>query len=106
MVMKRYGLHYARSHTLSKLCPLAVGKISVAFYLVSLQSLIKKDTDPWFKFSGAIEEFNDIRRNELCCSLWISVDETMSAWRPRKTATGGLPNISFIVRKPELLGKI
>lgn len=66
----------------------------------------KKDTDPWFKFSGAIEEFNEIRRNELCCSLWVSVDETMSAWKPRKTATGGLPNISFIVRKPEPLGKI
>jgi hypothetical protein len=30
----------------------------------------------------------------------------MSAWRPRKTALGGLPNISFIARKPEPLGKI
>jgi len=29
----------------------------------------------------------------------------MSAWRPRKTALGGLPNISFIARKPEPLGK-
>jgi hypothetical protein len=29
----------------------------------------------------------------------------MSAWRPRTTALGGLPNISFIARKPEPLGK-
>ncbi len=28
----------------------------------------------------------------------------MSAWRPRSTALGGLPNISFIMRKPEPLG--
>ena len=28
----------------------------------------------------------------------------MSAWRPRKDKTGGLPNISFILRKPEPLG--
>ncbi len=28
----------------------------------------------------------------------------MSAWRPRTTALGGLPNISFVVRKPEPLG--
>jgi hypothetical protein len=28
----------------------------------------------------------------------------MSAWRPRKNKTGGLPNISFILRKPEPLG--
>ena len=28
----------------------------------------------------------------------------MSAWRPRTTAPGGLPNISFVLRKPEPLG--
>jgi hypothetical protein len=30
----------------------------------------------------------------------------MCALRPRKMATGGLPNISFILRKPEPLGKL
>jgi hypothetical protein len=30
----------------------------------------------------------------------------MFAWCPRKTKTGGLPNISFIMRKPEPLGKV
>ena len=28
----------------------------------------------------------------------------MSAWRPHTTKTGGLPNITFILRKPEPLG--
>lgn len=65
----------------------------------------KKDMDPWYRFSGAIDDFNEIRADVLCDSKWISVDETMCAWKPRKTATGGLPNISFIVRKPEPLGE-
>ena len=38
-------------------------------------------------------------------SSWIKVlDESMSAFKPRTTKTGGLPNISFIARKPEPLG--
>ncbi len=65
----------------------------------------KKKSDPWYQFSSAVDEFNEIRKSELCGSLWISIDETMCAWKPRKTALGGLPNISFIVRKPEPLGK-
>ena len=32
------------------------------------------------------------------------LDESMSSHRPRKTATSGLPNMSFILRKPEPLG--
>jgi hypothetical protein len=66
----------------------------------------RKETDVWYKFSAAIDEFNEIREKLICGSRWISVDETMCAWKPRKTATGGLPNISFIIRKPEPLGKI
>ena len=32
------------------------------------------------------------------------MDELMSAWRPRKTKTGGLLNITYILQKPEPLG--
>jgi hypothetical protein len=66
----------------------------------------KEETNPWYQFSLAIDIFNSICQSELECSQWISIDETMSAWKPCKTALGGLPNISFIVRKPEPLGKI
>ena len=65
----------------------------------------RKETDVWWEFSGAVDELNLIRTTKLTCSHWISVDESMCAWRPRTTALGGLPNISFVVRKPEPLGK-
>jgi hypothetical protein len=58
----------------------------------------KKETDPWYQFSLAIDEFNSICQSELVCSQWISIDETMSAWKPSKTSLGGLPNISFMTR--------
>ena len=66
----------------------------------------KERDDPWYQFSGAIDEFNEIRKAEIVGSRWLSLDETMCSWRPRKTALGGLPNISFIARKPEPLGKV
>jgi hypothetical protein len=66
----------------------------------------KKENDPWWEFSGAVEEFNLIRSTKVICSPWISINETMCVWRPWTTALGGLPYISFIVRKPEPLGKI
>jgi hypothetical protein len=65
-----------------------------------------KGKDLWWEFAGAVDEFNLIRHTKLTFSEWISADETMCAWRPRTTALGGLPNISFIVRKPEPLGKL
>ena len=64
----------------------------------------KIETDPWYQFSGAVDEFNMIRRKRVVASSWISADESMSAWKPRTTDKGGLPNISFIVRKPKPLG--
>ncbi len=66
----------------------------------------KKDSYPWFQFASAIDEFKEIRRNIITGSQRTSIDESMCAWRPRKMATGGLPNISFIVRKPEPLSKL
>ena len=32
------------------------------------------------------------------------MDESMSAWQPKTSATGGLPNITFEPRKPKPLG--
>jgi hypothetical protein len=64
----------------------------------------KKATDDWFQFSSAVDEFNRIRRERVVGSFWLSIDESMSAWKPRTSPTGGLPNISFIARKPKPLG--
>ena len=66
---------------------------------------LKNNNDPWWEFAEAITEFNNIRNIRLKMPCWLSIDESMSSWKPRKTATGGLPNISFIVRKPKPLGK-
>ena len=62
------------------------------------------DTNPWSQFSPAIQNFNDIRKDLLLCSEIIPIDESMSAFRPQTTKRGGLPNISYIMRKPENLG--
>jgi len=64
-----------------------------------------KDSDPWWRFEAGVKEFNRLRQERLQSDIWTIVDEIMSAWRPRKTALGGLPNISEIKRKPEPLGK-
>jgi hypothetical protein len=64
----------------------------------------KEESDPWFRFSIAVEDLNEIWQTVFQGSHWISVDESKSAWRPRKMTLGGLPNISFIAQKPEPLG--
>jgi len=65
---------------------------------------LKDASDPWWKFAGAVKEFNDIQRERVQASSWKVIDELMCAWRPCTTALGGLPNISFIMHKPEPLG--
>ena len=44
------------------------------------------------------------RLKNIVSSNHICIDELMSAWRPRKTKTGGLPNLTYVRRKPEPLG--
>jgi len=74
------------------------------YFPVIFQDNSVKDTDPWWQFSGAVKEFNDIRSRLIKGAKVKAVDESMCAYRPRTTSTGGLPNISFIKRKPEPLG--
>ncbi len=52
--------------------------------------------DPWFMFSMFINAFNKNRAKTVAASVIKLLDESMSAWHPRKDKTGGLPNISFI----------
>jgi hypothetical protein len=60
--------------------------------------------DPWYQFSGAVDEFSLIHQKRVARSYWISANEPISAWKPRTTDKRGLPNISFIVQKPKTLG--
>lgn len=61
-------------------------------------------SDPWFRISRLVEAFNNKRSEIVCASRKKTLDESMCSWRPRTTETGGLPNISYIRRKPEPLG--
>ena len=60
--------------------------------------------DPWLRFRPIVEEFNANRARTLHNDGDVTVDESMSAYQPRLDKFGGLPNISFIKRKPKPLG--
>jgi hypothetical protein len=61
-------------------------------------------SDPWFMFRRAVQDFNANRAATILMQLVQVLDEAMSNWQPRKDNFGGLPNISFIQRKPKPLG--
>jgi hypothetical protein len=61
--------------------------------------------DPWYMLSAFVNAFNKNRAKTVAASVIKLLVESMSAWRPwYKDNTGGLPDISFILRKPEPLG--
>ena len=62
------------------------------------------ENDPWWRFQKAIDEFNAIRKKFLTLGNITCLDESMVAWKPQTTFTGGLPNISHIDHKPEDIG--
>jgi hypothetical protein len=64
----------------------------------------KKESDPRYKFSMAIHKINSLQRMFVRASKRKDTGKSMSAWRLRITASDGLPNISFVVWKPEPLG--
>ena len=60
--------------------------------------------DPWYPLMGMINGFNNSRKTYVAASAIKTLDESMSGWKPRTTALGDLPNISFVIRKPVPLG--
>jgi len=60
--------------------------------------------DPWGWFRPVVERFNANRKVNVKQDPVFVGDESMSEWQPRSTALGGLPNLSFIKRKPKPLG--
>lgn len=66
--------------------------------------LTQVDRDPWMMLQPVVSAFNENRRRTIRHSGVLVEDESMSAWKPRASRLGGLPNISFIARKPKPLG--
>lgn len=62
----------------------------------------KKDV-PWDMILGFIGNYNKVCRN-LVQVIYLVLDELMSAWKPKTSKTGGLPNITFKLHKPKDLG--
>ena len=60
--------------------------------------------DSWYRFRSGEIGFNQNRARTVVKSEIMTVDESMIAWEPQTTKTGGLPNLSFIKRKPKPLG--
>jgi hypothetical protein len=58
----------------------------------------------WKMFENIAADFNTNRSEVMHFSAWGIVGKSMSAYQPRVTKCGGLPNISFIKRKPKPLG--
>ncbi len=90
-----YGQFFPRGYFLAFVCGFP--------HLWSPQHLWYSDNVPWDCFLPFVEAFNQ-RRRDLLKTVYLLMDESMSAWRPKTSKTGGLPNITFKPRKPKLLG--
>ena len=60
--------------------------------------------DAWYKIGLLVKGYNENRSQTVAAAIKKVFDESMSAWQPRTTPYGSLPNISFILRKPKPLG--
>lgn len=61
-------------------------------------------TDPYAPIRGGVNGYNENRARTIILRRALTADETMSAFKPRTSKTGGLPHLSFIKRKPKPLG--
>jgi hypothetical protein len=60
--------------------------------------------DPWAWFRNGVDDFNRNKRDVLHQGVYQTMDESISAYKPRKDKLDGLPNITYIHRKPKPLG--
>ena len=75
-----------------------------SLWITQFHSPAQKVNSEWWMVSKLVNGFNENRRNKVAASRVKTLDESMSSFRPQKSKTGNLPNISFILRKPKNLG--
>jgi Transposase IS4 len=73
----------------------------------------KSAVDPWCFIRPMIKAFNDNRKRTVVDTDFVVVDESMSAFKPRRSTAGkcechpkGLDHLSFIERKPGIIPRI
>ena len=59
--------------------------------------------DPWGEVRIWVNGHNSARREEIRCGSALTPDESMIAWTGI-SGPGGVPHLSFLIRKPEPLG--
>ena len=64
----------------------------------------EKEKNKWWRVGYLVQGYNNNRKQTVASSRIKTLDESMSAYRPQTNKTGNLPNISYILRKPEPLG--
>jgi len=64
----------------------------------------EKKGDEWYKIGLLVDGFNYNRKQTIASSCTYTLDESMSAFKPRTSAFGRLPNISLRQRKPRQIG--
>ena len=64
----------------------------------------EKERNKWWRVGYLVDGFNTNRKSTVAASRFKTLDGSMSAYRPQTRKTGNLPNISYILRKPEPLG--
>jgi len=72
--------------------------------LVMEDTKMKEEDVDWWKFKNRILQHNASKIKNISASHVLVFDESMSSFIPRTTKTGGLPNLLYVCRKPELLG--
>jgi hypothetical protein len=63
--------------------------------------LATKQKDVWYMVNPVVKGFNENRRRTIRAGRVLTIDELMVAFRPRTSKRGGLPHLSFIMRKPK-----
>jgi len=81
-------------------------KSAIPFMWVEDESLwyAPREDLTWEVFVPVLRKMNEQRQVLLKGLLLLLLDESMSGWRPKTSARGGLPSISFEPRKPVSLG--
>jgi hypothetical protein len=75
-----------------------------AFSDASRSDPAEDNYDLWHPIIALVEDLNINRHQTVCSSNFKTMDESVSGWKPQKNKLGGLPNVSFICRKPAPLG--
>ena len=70
----------------------------------TMEDRVRKETDGWWQTRKFMDSYGEKTKKTMYASSLCVLDESMSAFIPRTTKTGNLPNLSFVQRKPEPLG--